>query len=349
VLSESEIELFRSRLRQWFALSKRDLPWRRTTDPYAIWISEVMLQQTRVAAVVRYYERFLSRFPDLRSLAEAREPDLLAHWAGLGYYYRARNMQKAAQQVVEMGSFPASYEAIRNLPGIGEYTAAAVASIAFGLPHAVVDGNVYRVLSRVLCDRTDIASAGARKYFTGLADTLLDRNSPGDFNQAVMELGATVCLPKRPLCLLCPVSGICKARRAGREETLPVKIKPRRSVEATRTVLWIENEGKLLLWQRPPSARLMPGFWELPEPEHIPNAEIDDALGHFGHSITIHKYRFEVHVGSVAGTPEGCRWISLDEFPQLPISTVLKKARKIVKMVKSHGAESRTRIARSGG
>ena len=348
MLSEPEIELFRSRLRQWFSLTRRDLPWRRTRDPYAIWISEVMLQQTRVAAVLRYYERFLSRFPDINALAEAPETDLLAHWAGLGYYYRARNMQKAAQQLIETGGFPASYDAIRNLPGIGEYTAAAVASIAFDLPHAVVDGNVYRVLSRLLCDRTNIAAGNARKHFTVLADSLLDRDSPGDFNQAVMELGATVCLPNKPLCLLCPVSSICKARQAGVQETLPVNIKPRRSVEATRTVLWIEKNGNLLLWQRPPSARLMPGFWELPEPEHIPNAEIGATLGHFGHGITVHNYCFEVHIASVTNPPEFCTWVSLDEFPRLPISTVLKKAGKLVNIVNSQGAGSRTRVASSG-
>lgn len=338
MLSESEIQLLRSRLLHWFSVNKRDLPWRRTKDPYAIWISEVMLQQTRVAAVIRYYERFLSRFPEIRALAEAPEADLLAHWAGLGYYYRARNMQKAAQQVNQAGGFPASYEAIRELPGIGDYTAAAVASIAFGLPHAVVDGNVYRVLSRVLCDRTNIAAGHARMHFTALADRLLDRGSPGSFNQAVMELGATVCLPKKPLCLLCPLAGVCKARHAGGQEALPVKIKPRRTVEATRILLWIESDGKLLLWQRPPSARLMPGFWELPEPEHIPSAQIGARVGHFGHGITIHKYRFEVHLASVPSMPEFCRWISLDDFPQLPISTVLKKAGKLVNIVKSQGA-----------
>src|SRR4051812_39895703 len=151
-----------------------------------------MLQQTRVAAVIPYYERFLSRFPDVNSLATASETDLLAHWAGLGYYYRARNLQKAAQRVSEAGGFPSSLEEIQSLPGIGEYTAAAVASIAFDLPHPVVDGNVYRVLSRVLRDGTNIASGAARKHFTTLADPLLDRKRPGDFNQAVMELGATV-------------------------------------------------------------------------------------------------------------------------------------------------------------
>ena len=205
MLTESQIELFRSQLLHWFAQNRRDLPWRRTRDPYAIWISEVMLQQTRVAAVIPYYERFLSRFPDLESLAGASETDLLAHWAGLGYYYRARNLQRAARNALEAGTFPADYDGIRHLPGIGEYTAAAVASIAFDLPYPVVDGNVYRVLSRVLNDRTNIASGPARKHFTVLAGAILDRTRPGDFNQAIMELGATVCLPRKPLCLICPV------------------------------------------------------------------------------------------------------------------------------------------------
>ena len=307
-----------------------------------------MLQQTRVAAVIPYYERFLSRFPDLRSLAEAPEADLLARWAGLGYYYRARNLQKAAQQMLEAGGFPASYEGIRRFPGIGEYTAAAVASIAFDLPHPVVDGNVYRVLSRVLSDRTNIASPGARKHFTVLADGLLDRQCPGNFNQALMELGATVCLPKKPLCLVCPVSGICRARQAGTQESLPVKIKLRRTLEQTRILLWIENDGKLLLWQRPPSARLMPGFWELPEPEHAPDARKGAILGRFRHGITIHNYCFEVHIASVEKVPEACKWISVREFPQLPISTVLKKAKKLVNMVQSQKTEAMTKMAKSG-
>ena len=307
-----------------------------------------MLQQTRVAAVIPYYNRFLSRFPDVASLAVASETDLLAHWAGLGYYYRARNLQKAAQRVSEAGGFPSSFEEIQSLPGIGEYTAAAVASIAFGLPHPVVDGNVYRVLSRVLRDGTNIASGSARKHFTILAEALLDRNCPGDFNQAVMELGATVCLPKKPLCLLCPVSALCKAREAGVQETLPVKIKARRSVETTRVLLWIERDGKLLLWQRPPSARLMPGFWELPEPEHIPQAQVGTMLGHFQHGITIHNYRFELHLASVQEPPEVCCWISLGELSELPVSTVLKKARKLVNVVQSQGAGSKTTSAKSG-
>ena len=307
-----------------------------------------MLQQTRVAAVIPYYERFLSRFPDLESLAGASETDLLAHWAGLGYYYRARNLQRAARNALEAGTFPADYDGIRHLPGIGEYTAAAVASIAFDLPYPVVDGNVYRVLSRVLNDRTNIASGPARKHFTVLAGAILDRTRPGDFNQAIMELGATVCLPKKPLCLICPVASLCQARQAGAQESLPVKIKPRRSVEQTRVLLWIEDDGKLLLWQRPASARLMPGFWELPEPEHIPGAQIGTMLGRFQHGITFHNYCFEVHVSTTEGVPDGLQWIAVTELSKLPISTVLRKAARVVSRVGGEGGGSGVKVAKSG-
>ena len=203
---------------------QRDLKWRQTRDPYAVWISEVMLQQTRVATVTPYYERFLARFPNFHALAEAPESELLAHWAGLGYYHRARNLQRAAQMMRSIGFFPTTFEEIRRLPGIGAYIAAAVASISFDLPHAVLDGNVFRVLSRIFGDATNIASGAGRKHFAGLAETLLHRAAPGAFNQAVMELGATVCLPSNPQCLVCPVSVFCRARQSGRQNDLPVKI-----------------------------------------------------------------------------------------------------------------------------
>src|SRR5947209_4681805 len=241
MLSESEILEFRRELLAWFAVSKRNLPWRRTRDPYRVWISEIMLQQTRVAAVIPFYERFLERFPNVNSLAAAPEQDLLASWAGLGYYYRARNLQKAAQQVMDAGGFPSTYEGIRQLPGIGDYTAASVASISFDLPHAVVDGNVLRVLSRVLDDDTNIASVTGRKHFSLLAQQLLDRENAGAFNQAVMELGATICVPKNPQCLVCPVGELCRARQRGNQTNRPVKIVARKAAEQKRMLFWIER------------------------------------------------------------------------------------------------------------
>jgi A/G-specific adenine glycosylase len=310
----------------WFALHQRELPWRRTRDPYAIWISEIMLQQTRVAAVIPYYERFLARFPDFNALAEAPESELLAHWAGLGYYYRARNMQKAAQAMREAGEFPATYDDIKRLPGIGDYTASAVASISFGLPHAVLDGNVFRVLSRIFDDATDIASAGGRKRFSALAENLLDRKRPGAFNQAMMELGATVCLPKKPQCLICPVTEACQARQNGRQNDLPVKIVSHKQVYEERLLFWIEREGEILLWQRPNDSRLMPGFWELPERDQLPNISEGPQLGSFHHGITHHKYRFEVRGASPPDDSGPCQWTPIQNLASLPVSTVLRKA-----------------------
>lgn len=283
-----------------------------------------MLQQTRVAAAIPYYGRFLARFPDAASLARAPEPELLACWAGLGYYRRARNLQKAARLVAEKGTFPATYEEIRKLPGIGDYTAAAVASIAFGLPHAAVDGNVLRVLSRVLDDKADIASQWGRKHFSGIAAGMLARTAPGDFNQAMMELGATVCLPKEPQCLLCPVAGLCRTQVPN---SLPVKLAARNSVQETRRLLWIERGGKLLAWQRPADATLMPGFWELPEAGQI-EASVVAKLGSFRHTITFHRYLFEVFAAT-AHSKGKCRWLSKEELDGMPTSTILKKALRV--------------------
>ncbi len=339
MLSPKEIQKFQSSLLEWYSAHQRDLPWRRTRDPYAIWVSEIMLQQTRVAAVIPYYERFLKRFPDVRALASAPEQELLAHWAGLGYYYRARNMQRAAQQIAEKERFPSSYEEIRALPGIGEYTAAAVASIGFDLPHAVVDGNVYRVLSRVFNDSTNIASGPARKHFTALAETVLQRKRPGAYNQALMELGATICLPKRPQCLLCPVASVCRSRAKGAQDALPVKIKPQKSVEEERTLFLVEQHGNVLLWQRPATSRLMPGFWELPEREQLPEVAPRQLLGSFRHGITFHSYRFELWEAPIPKDTGACRWVGEQELSTLPLSTITQKALRSRGMAKAanHG------------
>jgi len=330
MLSASEICEFRADLLEWFAQHRRDLPWRRTGDCYAIWISEIMLQQTRVAAVIPYYERFLARFPTFEALAEGPEPDLLTYWAGLGYYYRARNLQKAACLMRDNGAFPSSYEEIRRLPGIGDYTAAAVASIAFQLPHAVVDGNVFRVLSRLFDDATNIVSSAGRKHFSRLADELLDRATPGVFNQGMMELGATICLPSNPQCLLCPVSRFCGARESGRQNELPVKIVARKNVEEQRCVFWIERRGEVLLWQRAASSRLMPGFWELPERMQLPTAVAGRKLGSFRHGITFHSYRFDVVEASAPVEMGACEWVALETLDALPVSTIMRKARRVV-------------------
>jgi A/G-specific adenine glycosylase len=337
MLADSQKVEFQNALLTWFERHKRDLPWRRTSDPYAIWISEIMLQQTRVAAVIPFYERFLERFPDFRALAAAPESDLLAHWAGLGYYYRARNLQRAARRMCEEDRFPPNYEEIRELPGVGDYTSAAVASIGFNLPFAAVDGNVVRVLSRVLIDGTDVGSATGRRHFAKIADCLLAREQPGTFNQAMMELGATICLPKNPHCLVCPVAELCRARQTGRQTEFPVKLARAKSVYERRLLFWIERQEQILLWQRPANSRLMPGFWELPELLQLPDVNAGRMLGEFHHSITFHNYCFAVHEAEALGEIGDCRWIALQSLASLPVSTVFRKARRVVKRA-IHGA-----------
>jgi len=343
VLSKSEIEELQTALLTWFDRNKRDLPWRRTKDPYSIWISEIMLQQTRVSAVVPFYERFLARFPDCRALAEAPEDDLLAHWAGLGYYHRARNLQKAAKELRESG-FPADYTAIRALPGIGEYTSAAIASIAFELPHASVDGNVLRVLSRLFADATDIGSGPGRKHFTKLAEALLARDRPGAFNQGMMELGATICLPKNPQCLVCPGASICRARRSGRQNAFPVKLGRMKMVEERRRLFWIQQEQRLLMWQRPQESRLMPGFWELPEEAQLPEAKASRPVGTFRHGITFHNYRFELYRADAGNLIGPCKWVPIDALEQMPVSTVVRKAQRLIAGKAAHHAAKTIKI-----
>ena len=283
-----------------------------------------MLQQTRVAAVVPYYHRFLKRFPTIEALAAASEPDLLACWSGLGYYSRVRNIQKAARQM--NGIFPKDYESIRALAGVGDYTAAAVASIAFDLPHAVLDGNVIRVLSRLTNDAGDVGALSTRRRFQELADQLLDRKRPGAFNQAVMELGATVCLPKQPQCLLCPIAECCKARQQGTENELPVKLRKVEPVKLERTLLVVQKDGGILMWRRPAESRKLAGFWELPEPHLIPSVQIGVRLGEFRHSITNHNYVFCVNIAEVRRKPENFEWVSAGELQKLPLSTTSRKA-----------------------
>jgi A/G-specific adenine glycosylase len=328
--SESEIRRFRAELLGWFARFGRDLPWRRTRDPYSVLVSEIMLQQTRVQAALPYYERFLTRFPTVQSVAEASESELLTHWAGLGYYHRARNLQAAARLVRDAGEFPSTADEIRKLPGVGAYTAAAVASISFNLAEAALDGNVFRVLSRVFNDATKIGSGFGRKHFSALANELLDPHEPGMFNQAMMDLGATICLPQNPQCLVCPVAGLCGARKNGRENDLPVKKRPRSSVDRKRVLFWIEQEGELLLWQRASTARFMPGFWELPEKEQLPGAATREKLGSFRHGITFHRYAFDVELATVPDDLGDCQWVPVKELASRPVSTVVKKAKKVV-------------------
>ncbi|MGD1845684.1 MAG: A/G-specific adenine glycosylase [Salibacteraceae bacterium] len=218
---------FSALLQNWYQSSQRDLPWRKTQDAYSIWLSEIILQQTRVQQGMAYYLKFKKHYPTVSDLAKAEEDEVLKHWQGLGYYSRARNLHATAKRVHEEfnGVFPTTYAEIRKLKGIGDYTAAAIASFAYNLPHAVVDGNVYRVLSRLYGDDTPIDSTQGKKLFQQLADELLDQKHPGNHNQAMMEFGALQCVPKNPDCVACPAQPQCKAFEMSRVEILPVKAK----------------------------------------------------------------------------------------------------------------------------
>ncbi len=316
----------RRKLLAWYARAARPLPWRQTRDPYRIWVSEVMLQQTRVAAVLPYYERFLERFPTVEALAAAPETDVLAAWAGLGYYSRARNVQKAARQILAAGGFPSDYESIRSLAGVGDYTAAAIASIAFDLPFAVLDGNVMRVIARLTGEDGDLRSSATLRRLRDIADTMLDRRNPGRFNQALMELGATVCLPRQPQCLLCPITAECVAFRAGSQEKLPVKSSGAGPIQVSKTLLIIQQDGRILLWQRPADSQRMARFWEVPEADQLPQACPGEEIGRFRHTITRHNYTFTVRRASLRSAPRGFRWTKLARLDEVLLSTVARKA-----------------------
>lgn len=257
---------FSAKLLSWYDAHKRDLPWRKTKDPYKIWLSEIMLQQTTVKTVIPYYQNFLKKFPDLKSVATAGDSDLIHAWSGLGYYQRIRNFKKACSQVISdyQGKIPSSFESLITLSGLGPYTAAAVASIAFDEKVAVVDGNVIRVLSRLFAYSEDMASGRSKKFFLEKATLLMTPSPhPGDFNQAMMELGATVCTPKKPLCLLCPVQSFCLAYKKGNPESYPVKNKKIVYKKEFYLVFILKQNGYFLMRQRN-SNEIMSGIWEFP-------------------------------------------------------------------------------------
>ena len=241
---------FTGTILRWYAENGRDLPWRRTRDPYAVWLSEIILQQTRVAQGRAYWERFLSAFPDVGSLASADEDEVLRLWQGLGYYSRARNLHAAARQIASAGRFPDTLEGIRALKGVGDYTAAAIGSFAFGIPAAVVDGNVYRVLARHFGIATPVGSAAAKKEFTSLAQSLLPPDRPGDFNQAMMEFGATQCTPASPACLLCPFADSCAALASGQVDRLPVRQKGAAVQERRFNYVYLRFQGRTAIRRR---------------------------------------------------------------------------------------------------
>jgi A/G-specific adenine glycosylase len=376
MLKGRELATFRKQLLEWFRQFQRDLPWRRTKDPYHIWLSEIMLQQTRVAAVIPYYEKFLERLPNIQSLAEAPQDEVLRLWSGLGYYSRARNLQKTAQQIVVKhgGGFPKTSEDVLALPGIGAYTAAAILSIAFDEKHAVLDGNVARVIARLGAVRGDLRETRRWQALQKNADALLSLDAPGDWNQAMMELGATVCTPKSPQCLLCPVAQFCEARKLGIAEDLPEKRKKRATVEVVlAAAVFLDPHGRTLLLPPPrPSEKigeandvptLVSRMWHFPTVAVVKDALpelrrfLAALLPYVSQSALLHleplqKVRHAVTYRAVTILPfciavkklpkiTGAKILTFKQFSTLPISNLTRKVARGALTAGGAAADSR--------
>jgi A/G-specific adenine glycosylase len=350
-LTPARARRIRERLLSWYDANRRDLPWRHTRDPYAIWISETMLQQTRVETVIPYYERFLARFPDVETLAAAEQEDVYGCWAGLGYYSRARNLHAAAKAVARDfgGELPDDAEALRSLPGVGRYTAGAMASIAFDRPEPVVDGNVKRVLARLLGIREDVADKRVEDSLWAEAGRLARGRRPGDLNQALMELGATVCTPRSPDCSACPLRRSCDARRVGDAEALPRKATRVRVRSVRGVAVWLERQGRVLAVKRE-AGGLLGGLWELPGGElergekpadgaarlieaglalHIEAIRTAGRVQHgFTHrNLTLHLLRAEAGPGRIRRRGFSAhRWLAAANLQSLPSATMTRKA-----------------------
>ena len=339
-------------LLDWYQKNKRTMPWRETSDPYRIWISEIMLQQTRVDTVIPYYNRFMDAFPAIEKLAGADQQQVLKIWEGLGYYSRARNMHHAAKDVVDRleGNFPTNYNELLKLKGIGPYTAAAISSIAFNEKQAVVDGNVIRVLSRYYGIEEDVRKTSVKKSIQQFADEIIPASEPGDFNQAVMELGATVCTPKNPECGSCPLSTQCAAYNSAQTETIPYKSPKKKVPHHQIGVGMITDPSHRMLIALRPDDVMLGGLWEFPGGKQKKNESIEKtverelkeelgvdvnvnnkfmqlkhAYSHF--KITLHAYWCTIE----SGTPEphssnGLKWVSLSEINEYPFP----KANKVL-------------------
>ena len=329
------------RLLDWYDQNRRTLPWRETRDPYRVWVSEIMLQQTRVAAVLPYYKRWMEALPDVAALAAAEEGQLMKLWEGLGYYSRARNLQKAAKAVVadHGGAFPDTFEGLRALPGIGDYTAGAVASIAFGRPVPAVDGNVLRIAARLAAWGEDILRPASRRMCAAAVGTLVPPDRPGDFNQALMDLGATVCLPNgRPDCESCPLGDLCAAHAAGREADFPVKRKKAERRREALTVYVLLREGQTALRRREERG-LLAGLWEFPHcPGTLSEEEAAGPLAAWGltpiqwrrriaakHIFTHVEWHMTGYVVEVRGEGQGLTWADRAALEALAVPSAFAK------------------------
>jgi A/G-specific adenine glycosylase len=371
MLTPTDMPLLRRRLLAWYEAHRRPLPWRKARDPYRIWVSEVMLQQTQVRTVLPYYARFLKQFPHVRQLAAADLQSVLKAWEGLGYYARARNLHRAAAVVAAAhhGRVPATWGEFRRLPGVGDYIAAAVLSIAFNHPHAVVDGNVKRVLARLLTAAAPVNSPAAAKLFQETANRLLHRRRPGDFNQAMMELGALICTPRLPACGRCPLGRFCAAHHAGAEHLYPRKTAGRTVPEVAIAVGVIFRAGRILITQRQPEG-LLGGLWEFPGGK-IQNGEapeaacvreireevnldvtVEERLAQVRHAYSHFRVVMDVFVcrhrsGRVRlNGPAAARWIRVDEVDDFPFP---KANHKCFPLLKRRVSGRRGRPGKDGG
>ena len=339
---------FAHRLLAWYAQNARQLPWRNHPDPYAVWVSEIMLQQTRVETVIPYFERWMQLFPGVAELAAAPEQAVLRAWEGLGYYSRARNLQRAARQVMtdHGGRLPADRAALEKLPGIGRYTAGAIASMAFGLDAPALDGNIRRVLARLFAVRLPARSPQGERALWALAEANLPPGRAGDFNQALMDLGSGVCTPRAPQCLLCPLRELCQATAQGIQEELPVLAARAEVPHYLVTAAVIQREGRVLIARRPAEG-LLGGLWEFPggkvEPgESLPQGltreikeeldaeiEVGEALGVYRHAythfkVTLHAFFCRLHNGTQPRALEASelRWVTPPELAEFPMGKI---------------------------
>ena len=313
----------------WYEHNGRDLPWRAAPDAYKVWLSEIILQQTTVKQGTDYYLRFIERFPTVEALAAASEDEVLRLWQGLGYYTRARNLYKASQQVVAQGGFPTDFKGLRALSGVGDYTAAAIASIAFDLPHAVVDGNVYRVLARHFGLDTPIDTTAGKKAFAILADELLDKKHPGRHNQAMMDFGATQCTPHSPHCGVCPLAGSCVALAEGRVDTLPVKARHTKPTEIHIDYVLVHTPTGLYLRQRAKKG-IWAGLWEIVATAQRGEELIGSFVHHLTHrTILCRATAMAVEEGTEIPGYTFVRWDDLDRYalPRL-IENIIEKWKK---------------------
>lgn len=352
-LKKININVFQNDLISWFKREQRDLPWRKDRDPYKVWVSEIMLQQTRVDTVIPYFNRFIEWFPTIDELAEADEDKLLKAWEGLGYYSRVRNLQSAVREVREKynGVVPDTAEEISELKGVGPYTAGAILSIAYGIPEPAVDGNVMRVLSRILLIWEDIAKSSSRKVFEQAVRELISHEDPSSFNQALMELGALVCTPTSPSCLLCPVRDHCQAFEEGVQAELPIKTKKTKTRDVQlASVILSDDAGRILIHKRPAKG-LLANLWEFPnvelqhpmqhEREQVVrlfeeslalNVQLEKIIGQIEHVFSHLVWNIKVYIGKIdSGFEESEEWrfVTMDELEEYAFPVPYQKMFKL--------------------